>query len=64
MKRIILIVFGVLLLTNECAFAQKKHTSDFNYRKAEELYNNNGAPDEILSLLDKQLTETPITAMR
>lgn len=59
MKRLALIIMGVLLLTNECVYAQKKQASDFNYRKAEELYNNNGDPEEILSLLNKQLSETP-----
>ncbi len=53
-KRIVLIVIEVLLLTNECAFA-KKQSSDLNYRKEGEMYGNNGSPEEILSLLNKQL---------
>lgn len=59
MKKIILVIFSLLLLAPAYTFAQIKQSSDYNYRKAEELYNNNGDPDEILSLLNKQLAETP-----
>lgn len=59
MKRIFIFIVGLLLLAAEPTFAQKKQTSDFNYRKAEELYDKQGDPDEILSLLNKQLAETP-----
>lgn len=59
MKRIIYLAVIALLVGTNTGYAQKKQTSDYNYRKAHELYEQDGDAEEIISLLDKQLSETP-----
>lgn len=59
MKRIIYWVLIAVVMGIQSSYAQKKHTSDYHFKQAEELWQNDGDPKEILSLLDKQLEETP-----
>lgn len=59
MKRIIYWVLITVVMGIQSGYAQKKHTSDYHFKQAEELWQNDGDPKEILNLLDKQLEETP-----
>lgn len=59
MKRIIYWVLITIVMGIQSSYAQKKHTSDYHFKQAEELWQNDGDLKEILNLLDKQLEETP-----
>ena len=59
MKRIIYLVLITVIMGIQSSYAQKKHHSDYHFKQAEELWQNDGDPKEILRLLDKQLEETP-----
>lgn len=52
-------VLIALTMTIQSGYAQKKQASDYHFKRAEELWQNDGDPKEILNLLDKQLKETP-----
>lgn len=54
----ILIALAILVFP-QLGFAQKKQSSDFHFKRAEELWQNDGDSKEVLRLLDKQLEETP-----
>ena len=59
MKKIIVLAIIAMLTGTGVGCAQKKQVADYNYRKAVELYEQDGDTEDILSLLDKQLDETP-----
>ena len=59
MKKIFILAMIALLVGTNAGYAQKKQISDYNYQKAHELYEQDGDAEEIISLLDKQLDETP-----
>lgn len=56
-----MIYWGLITLTLgiQSGYAQKKQASDYHFKRAEELWQNDGDPKEILNLLDKQLEDTP-----
>lgn len=61
MKNYLLIILLICLGAYN-GYGQKKQPSDYNFKRAEELWQNDGDPKEILDLLNKQLEETPKNA--
>lgn len=61
MKNYLLIIL-LLCMGTYSSYGQKKQLSNYNFKRAEELWKNNGDPKEILDLLNKQLEETPKNA--
>lgn len=59
MKQMIYWVLITLMLGIQSSYAKKQYTSDYNYLRAYELYEQHADPEEILSLLNKQLDQTP-----
>ena len=59
MKRMIYWVLIALTMSIQSGHAQKKQVSNYHFKRAEELWQNDGDPKEILNLLDKQLEDTP-----
>lgn len=59
MKNPLILIALAIMAFPQLGFAQKKQSSDYHFKRAEELWQNDGDPKEILSLLDKQLEETP-----
>ena len=52
-------VLIALTMSIQSGHAQKKQVSNYHFKRAEELWQNDGDPKEILNLLDKQLEDTP-----
>ena len=59
MKKNLFLIIVILLSGIQLGVAQKKQPSDYYFRQAEELYENDGNPQKILHLLDLQLEEVP-----
>ena len=59
MKRNLFLITVILLFGIQLGVAQKRQPSDYNFRQAEELYENDGNPQKTLLLLDLQLKEDP-----
>lgn len=59
MKRIFYWMLITVVTGIQSSYAQKKQLSDYHFKQAEELWQNDGDPKKILRLLDKQLEETP-----
>ena len=59
MKKNLFLIIVILLSGIQLDVAQKKQPSDYYFRQAEELYENDGNPQKILHLLDLQLEEVP-----
>lgn len=59
MKKLLILIAMAIMVFPQFIHAQKRQTSDYHFKRAEELWQNDGDPKEILSLLDKQLKETP-----
>ena len=59
MKKLLILIAMAIMVFPQFILAQKKQLSDYHFKRAEELWQNDGDPKEILSLLDKQLEETP-----
>ena len=59
MKKILVTILTGLTLLSTPACAQRKVVSDYNYRKAVEAFFEDDDDEKALSLLDKQIDETP-----
>lgn len=59
MKKKLFLIIIIILSGIQLGVAQKKQPSDYYFRQAEELYENDGNPQKILHLLDLQLEEVP-----
>ena len=59
MKKNLILIAMAIMVFPQFILAQKNQSSDYQFKRAEELWQNDGDPKEILSLLDKQLEKTP-----
>ncbi len=59
MKKLVILIAIAIIGGLQIGFAQKKQSSTYNFERAKELVQQEGNPEEILGLLDKQLKETP-----
>ena len=51
-QRIALLIIGLALISGYQAFAQKKQTSDYNFRKAIELVDKGDEVDDVVRVVD------------
>ena len=60
MKHLLTLIALLLVVGVQGAYTQKKNdTSNYNYKRAMEILDNDGNPDEALEWLNKQLQENP-----
>ena len=60
MKHLLTLIAFLLVAGVQGGYTQKKNDgSDYNYKRAMEILDNDGNPDEALEWLNKQLQENP-----